>query len=168
MGKRSEFERVARDYSGANNNCYRHGHNQRGQRSPEYKIWVGIRKRVNDVNCNIYPYYGGRGITYDPLWESFIQFFYDVGPKPSDKHTLDRVDPDGHYVKDNVRWVTRAEQSRNKRNNIFVEGLVLKDWCKLKGYNYRTVWRWIAKENCLLEDVVKKGEMLWGKDQITL
>ena len=167
MGKRSTYEPRPRDFKGDNNPSYKHGHSQRGKRSPEYKVWVGVRKRINDPNCNIYPYYGGRGITYDPSWEDFSVFLQDVGERPSTDHTLDRIDPNKNYCKENVRWATRYEQSRNKRSNIVVEGVILKDWCKEKTFNYKTVWRWLVLEGKDIEYAIKRGSELWVKEATT-
>lgn len=166
MSKRTTNEKRPRDFFGENNNCYKHGHNCRGKRSSEYEIWVGIRKRVDNPKCPAFSYYGGRGITYEESWRSFENFLKDVGEKPSKDHTLDRIDTNGNYEKNNVRWATRSEQSRNKRSNIKIEDLILKDWCALRKFNYKTVWRWLTKEGKSLEDVIKKGELLWGKEVI--
>ena len=60
--------------------------------------------------------YGGRGIGIAPEWlNDFSRFAQDVGEPPFPKATLDRVDNDGDYRPGNVRWATRAEQSRNQR-----------------------------------------------------
>jgi hypothetical protein len=67
-----------------------------------------------------YPGYGGRGIGVDPRWlESFAAFIADVGPRPSPRHSLDRVDNDRGYWPDNVRWATRSEQASNRRRAIY-------------------------------------------------
>jgi len=151
--------------SGEDNPAYSHGHNKRGERTTEYEIWAGIRKRVNNDNDKLYPYYGGRGITYDPRWEDFSTFLADVGYRPSKEHSLDRIDNDKGYFASNVRWATREEQARNRRNNIPYEGVTLKEWCLNRGFNYKTVWRWVTQENKSPEFVKRRGEELWGKGQ---
>ena len=167
MGKRSNFDRVPRDFSGEKNPAYSHGHNCLGSRSTEYEIWAGVRKRVNNPKDKLYPYYGGRGISYDPRWEDFSVFLADVGCRPSSDHSLDRIDNNKGYFPDNVRWATRKEQSCNRRNNLLFEGMVLKDWCASVGFNYKTVWRWVVKEGKSPDYVKGKGEELWGKGRTT-
>ena len=136
-------------------------------RTTEYEIWVSLRKRVDNPRAKLYPYYGGRGITYDKSWDDFSIFLNDVGHRPSKDYSLDRIDNDKGYFKENVRWATRAEQARNKRNNIIVDGVILKDWCLARGYNYKTVWRWLAREEKTLEYALERGEQLWARDRIS-
>lgn len=63
-----------------------------------------------------YSDYGGRGITVSDEWKkSFATFIEDMGHRPTDKHTLDRIDNDKGYSKDNCRWATYQEQNMNKR-----------------------------------------------------
>ena len=69
-----------------------------------------------------FSYYGGRGIRVCDRWvQSFANFLDDVPPRPSKDHQLERIDNNGHYEPNNVRWATRFEQGRNRRNNVIVE-----------------------------------------------
>lgn len=83
--------------------------------SPEYRAWKSLRGRCNNPNDARYAAYGGRGITVDPAWETFEAFLRDMGPRPSDRHSLDRIDNDGEYGPKNCRWATASEQRRNQR-----------------------------------------------------
>lgn len=86
-------------------------------KSPEYAAWESMVARCNRVGWKRYADYGGRGIRVCPQWAaSFLAFFESVGPRPSAKHSLDRIDNDADYTPSNVRWATRAQQMRNRRN----------------------------------------------------
>lgn len=84
-----------------------------------YISWMGMKTRCKTPTCKDYPRYGGRGITYDPRWENFIEFYLDMGD-PSvhsityERLSLDRIDNNGNYTKENCRWATRSEQQLNK------------------------------------------------------
>lgn len=85
-----------------------------------------------------YPHYGGRGIKICSRWrQSFVQFLADVGLRPSPDHTLGRLDNDGNYEPGNVAWQTRAEQGKNRSNNIkltaFGRTMILADWARELG-----------------------------------
>ena len=102
------WQKAVRD-AGCN---YRHG----GKDTPEYRSWKHAKGRCYDVNEIGYKYWGGRGITMAPEWlHDFAAFLSRIGLKPTPKHSLDRIDVNGHYVPGNVRWATPLEQARNKR-----------------------------------------------------
>jgi hypothetical protein len=88
--------------------------------SPEYKIWSGIRTRCLNPRTKDYIRYGGRGISICDRWSDFAAFFEDVGPRPSNKHSIERLNTNGDYDPDNVVWATAQEQARNRRNSTFV------------------------------------------------
>lgn len=63
-----------------------------------------------------FKHYGGRGVTICDRWmNSFLNFYEDMGRKPTPKHSIDRIDPEGNYEPSNCKWATNLEQSRNKR-----------------------------------------------------
>lgn len=87
-----------------------------GSKTPEYKIWKTIKQRCSNKNCTDYPEYGGRGIFICHEWENdFSKFLQDMGKRPSTKHSIDRLDNNKGYSKDNCRWATAKEQRLNQR-----------------------------------------------------
>lgn len=80
--------------------------------------------------------YGGRGITVCERWLKFQNFLADMGERPAGR-TLERRDNNGPYLKENCRWATAAEQSRNTRRNRFMtyqgRTLCVTDWAKELG-----------------------------------
>jgi hypothetical protein len=92
----------------------RHGH-AIGRKTPEYRSFVCAKRRCNNQRDIKYSQYGGRGIKF--LFSSFEEFYAKLGPKPYPKHkyTIDRIDNDGNYEPDNVRWATAAQQRSNQK-----------------------------------------------------
>ena len=96
-----------------------------------------------------YDRYGGRGIKVCDKWKnSFITFYKDMGPRPFPKAQLDRINNDKGYSKDNCRWVTPAENSRNRSSTVMTKENVIemrklyksgkytqKDLCRKYGIN---------------------------------
>lgn len=83
---------------------------------PEYWVWVAMRSRCNSPSCAVYKHYGGRGIKICARWDDFDAFLSDMGRRPSDKHSLDRIDVNGDYCPENCRWATQLQQVTNRRD----------------------------------------------------
>lgn len=84
-------------------------------KDPLYTTWLGMKQRCYNINHHKYKDYGGRGIIVDPIWKSsFHQFKIDMGERP-EGCTLDRIDNDGIYTKDNCRWSSYKQQANNRR-----------------------------------------------------
>jgi hypothetical protein len=93
-----------------------------GTGTPEYRIWHGMKARCLYPGNGNYERYGGRGIKVCDRWkDSFPAFLADMGPRPSDEHSIDREDNDGNYEPGNCRWATIEVQANNRSNNIRLE-----------------------------------------------
>lgn len=91
-------------------------------RTSLYRVWSAIKARCHNPNDKAYKYYGARGIYMCYEWRnSFEVFRSDVGDPPFVGAEIDRIDNNGPYSKDNVRWVGREQQMRNMRRNHFLE-----------------------------------------------
>lgn len=94
-----------------------------------HSIWSNMKQRCDNRENPSYKHYGGRGISYQLSWKKFENFkedMYDSYIKHVEEFgekqtTLDRIDYNGNYSKENCRWATLYEQSNNKRTNHYVE-----------------------------------------------
>lgn len=93
----------------------------------EYKSWASMRDRCLNKSATMYKYYGGKGIKICERWlelpNGFPNFLEDMGPKPNHDRTpnggkpvwsLDRIDPNKDYCKENCRWANWLTQEGNK------------------------------------------------------
>lgn len=112
----------------------------------EYHIWLGIKGRCYNTKNPAYNDYGGRGIKMSENWKnSFSNFINDMGYRPSSKYSIDRIDNNKGYSKENCRWATQKEQCRNKRINKVYEHngkyKCLKEWAEYFEIPYKLLWR---------------------------
>jgi hypothetical protein len=103
-----------------------------------YSIWQAMRLRCNRINQD----YSCRGITYDECWDSFENFYLDMGEVPTGM-SIDRIDVNGNYNKDNCRWATQEQQANNKRSSVFIEyngkKQTVSQWAKELKMNHHTL-----------------------------
>ena len=110
---------------------------------PEHNIWRNMLDRCLNPNSTSYKNYGNRGITVCNTWLKFSNFYKDMGSRITSSHSLDRIDNNKGYCKENCKWSTRKEQARNKRNtrkvtyNKLTKPLVT--WCEELNLNYDVV-----------------------------
>ena len=99
-----------------------HGATTQNKRTPEYTSWISMRQRCRDPNHSCYKNYGAKGISVCDQWRSsFETFLRDMGPRPTPKHSIDRVDPFGNYEPSNCRWASFEQQQNNRANCSYVE-----------------------------------------------
>ncbi len=113
-------------------------------KTPEYRAYINMMSRCYNPKTPLFNRYGGRGISVCAKWRvSFESFAADMGPRPSPKHSLDRVDCNGNYEPGNCRWATQKQQCRNLTNNRIVEfageKMTLAEAVEKLGVKYTTV-----------------------------
>jgi hypothetical protein len=112
--------------TGMESPTYRHGKSK----TAEHKIWQGIVSRCTIPSASGYANYGGRGIEVCERWlgeSGFTNFLSDMGQRPTQDLSIERIDNNKDYSPDNCRWATRLEQNRNSRHNVVlnIDGLQL-------------------------------------------
>lgn len=109
-----------------------------------YNIWIGMIRRCSDKNNPAYKNYGARGITVCERWKSFENFLNDMGHRPSGM-SIDRINNDHGYSKENCRWATPKQQSLNSRRNRFIEfsgeKKTICQWAEITGLSHATLHR---------------------------
>lgn len=110
-----------------------------------YKVYKSIKKRCLNKKDKRYIDYGGRGIEICKEWEeSFLNFYnWAMQNGYKEKLCIDRIDNNGNYCPENCRWTTYKEQNKNKRNNIMVGDICLKEWCELNNFIYSSVYDYL-------------------------
>lgn len=89
--------------------------------TPEYRTWCRMLVCCYNKRDSRYYRYGGRGIRVCKRWKNFPNFLADMRTKPTPAHTLDRIDNNGNYCKENCRWATRKEQARNTSRTVKIK-----------------------------------------------
>lgn len=113
--------------------------------SKEYIVYRGMIKRCTNPNEPSYKNYGGRGIAVCQRWlDSFENFLDDMGERPNGKFSLNRLNNEGNYCKENCAWSSDIEQHNNTRCNRYItrDGVTktIAEWCRELGLNRSTVY----------------------------
>lgn len=123
-----------------------------------YYIWKEMHRRCSDPKSVAYRKYGGRGIKVCSEWDDIRAFYRDVGPRPSTKHSLDRIDGNGNYEPGNVRWATAAQQLDNRRITVvataFGRTQKLSEWEAQTGIPRELIYTRIKKKGWSAEEAV--------------
>lgn len=114
-----------------------------------YRTWCDIRRRCYDPKNSRYHNYGGRGIKVCERWlENFENFYEDMGDKPGPEYSIDRIDVNGDYCKENCKWSTDKEQANNKTNNRYLifnsEKLTITEFSKRINISQNTIRKYLS------------------------
>lgn len=126
----------------------------RKPKTPEYLAFISIKARCRNQKHRTYFRYGGRGI--ELRFNTFTEFLQEIGERPSPRHSVDRIDNEGHYEPGNVRWATAREQSNNRRSNRKIKAfgavLTVAEWSRITKIHSNTIlsridnYGWAAPE----------------------
>ncbi len=132
-------------------------------RSPEYRAWQDLNQRCSNPKCQRWDRYGGRGI--ECRFTGFEQFLAEIGPRPSPRHSVDRIDNEGHYEPGNVQWALSKPQQRNLSTNhlLTFDGRTqcVSAWAEERGMGRDALWgrlrRGWSVERALAEPVKRSS-----------
>ena len=147
---------------GKDHQSYKHGHNSSAGTSKEYRCWQKIKSRCKmDKTDRNWSMYSGKGIKVCDTWiNDFLQFLSDMGPAPSPKHSIDRIDSNRGYEPSNCRWATAKEQARNMNTNRYLsfnnETMLVTDWCEKLGMKFTTLTSRLDVYGWTLEDALTR------------
>lgn len=137
---------MRKDLTRKKGNNFKHGFTL-GNCRPFYNVWHSMKHRCELKTDTNFHRYGARGIRV--LWNSFDEFKNDMYKsylehKKENKYTsIDRINVNGNYCKENCRWATRKEQNRNQRTSKFItyknQTKLFTDWVELLGIKSNTL-----------------------------
>lgn len=127
-------------------------------KTSEYAIWQQMMNRCYRPSVKGYMRYGGRGISVCERWHTFTNFIADMGQRPSEKHSIDRIDGNGNYEPSNCRWATQKEQARNTSTNrivtAFGQSKCIAEWAEEYSIGYATLRNRIVNKGWSIERAV--------------
>lgn len=131
-------------------------------KTKEYKAWKNLIKRCNQTEGYHHERYRLRGIDVCAEWRtSFEAFFTAMGPMPSPKHTVERIDNDAAYGPENCRWATVREQARNRTSNRLLtfrgETLCVAEWSDRTGIRPGVICQRMDRDGWSVERALTVG-----------
>jgi len=142
--------------------CETHRKNH-AKRNPEFSVWMSIRKRCSDPSSLGYKYCGAKGISVCDRWlgkDGYAHFVADVGPRPSLKHNILRIEGALGYSPGNCMWGTKKEETRKTiRSRLYTyEGktLCLTDWAAETGISWSTLYNRVVSAKWSLSEAFNK------------
>lgn len=133
--------------------------------STEYKTWQTIKERCYNKNSKGFDRYGGRGIKVCDRWlEKFENFLEDMGRRPKNKTSIDRIDVNKDYCKENCRWADKYEQANNRTTNriLIIDGIsdTVTNWARKYNFNDTTILERINRGYSLtIEELFKPKQI---------
>jgi len=126
-----------------------------------YRIWSWIKARCEKEKASWYKNYWWRWIKCE--WNSFEEFYKDMYNTYKDNLTIDRIDNNWNYSKENCRWVTLQKQLDNRRNTIRIEykweKLMIKEWSKKLWISKHTIIARMNNKNLTIEQILFKWHL---------
>jgi hypothetical protein len=109
----------------------------------EYGVWMSMKARCGNPKTPSYKRYGARGIEVCERWIKFENFIQDMGKRPTNKHSLDRIDTHKGYEPGNCRWADQMEQAQTRTNvrkiHAFGETMTAAMWGRKTGITAMTI-----------------------------
>lgn len=125
------------------------------EKTKVYRAWINMRDRCLNPKNISHKSYVDKGITFDEKWNSFEKFFEDMG-HPQKNESLDRIDNNGDYCKENCRWTTAKIQNNNRSSNRIIEyrneSKTVSEWCDLLGLNSAALTYRLNNKNWTIEE----------------
>ena len=118
-------------------------HGETKPMTPEYSTWSKMKYRCSNPRAAGYENYGGRGIKICKRWQKFENFLADMGRRPGDGYSLERINSNGDYRPSNCVWATKEAQMNNTRRShrLTVKGetRTLAEWARSTGIKASTI-----------------------------
>lgn len=162
--KKLTSQEIRKNISCGCKNDYKHTFTHNMSKTSEYKSWMSMKDRCLNHNSPSYKYYGERGIKVSSEWISnFEQFYNDMGAKPNKSFTIERIDVNKDYCKENCIWANKKVQANNRRSNYLLtyKGITKtrSEWAETIGVHVKTLAS-RCRANKPIEEILKEYEAI--------